>query len=239
MNLVIDYGNTVAKVGIFDHEKLIEKKTFSTETELKIFLQEKVIENVIVSSVNEPADAVASWARHASKKFVLTHHLPVPVHNRYATPATLGMDRLAGVCGASQLFPYHHALVIDAGTCITFDFIDDKKSYWGGSIAPGLSMRFLSMHTLTAKLPLVNPAENPELIGNNTEASMQSGVVNGMTIEISGIISQYREKYADLKVILCGGDARFFEKRLKESIFASPDLVLIGLNSILIYNVKQ
>src|SRR5690606_13620294 len=112
----------------------------------------------------------------------------------------------------------------DAGTCITYDFTDSDRQYYGGGISPGLKMRFQAVHTFTARLPLVIPAENPELVGNSTETSIQSGIVNGILAEIDGIISRYRQKYPDLQVILCGGDAPFFENKLKASIFASPDL---------------
>jgi len=145
---------------------------------------------------------------------------------------------LAGACGAIQLFPSENNLVIDAGTCITYDFVDSGSNFLGGGISPGLMMRFQAVHTFTAKLPLVSPTADARLIGESTESSIQSGVVNGVIAEIEGIIRRYEEKFPGLRVILCGGDAGFFENQLKASIFAIPDLVLIGLNSILIHNVN-
>jgi type III pantothenate kinase len=239
MNLVVDRGNSAAKVGIFDHQNLMEKHTFSKQDALKDFLQHTTAENIIVSSVKTDVDELLSWTKQASKKFVLHHTLPLPITNLYSTPATLGVDRLAGVCGAKQIFPSQACLVIDAGTCITYDFIDKDGNYQGGSISPGLTMRFQAVHTFTAKLPLVSPNKNAPLIGNSTESSIQSGVVNGMLAEIEGIIGQYTKKFGGVKVILCGGDAVFFENQVKASIFASPELVLIGLNSILNYNVYR
>ena len=238
MNLVIDYGNTTAKVGNFDQHVLSEKLTFSSHHQLQRYLSSVQIENCIISSVNIETSLISSWVRQTGQKFVLNPKLPLPIHNHYKTPDTLGVDRLAGVCGALELFPGENTLVIDAGTCITYDFIDGQKNYFGGSIAPGLSMRFKAVNTFTKKLPLVESTESPPLIGNSTESSIQSGVVNGLIAEIDGIINQYKQKYTDLRVILCGGDGRFFENKLKASIFAGPDLVLIGLNSILIYNVN-
>jgi type III pantothenate kinase len=238
MNLVIDSGNSAAKVGIFDHEKLIEKLTFSSLEAVQSYMRGNVFKNVIISSVKSDASLVASWAEGAEKKFILSKDLPLPVNNRYDTPDTLGMDRLAGVCGAVQLFPGSDNLVIDAGTCITYDFVDKGANFLGGGISPGLVMRFRAVHTFTAKLPLVSPKAGVKLIGDTTEASIQSGVINGLLAEIEGIISRYREKFPALQVILCGGDAGFFENQLKASIFASPELVLIGLNSILIHNVN-
>ena len=237
MNLVVDYGNSSAKVGIFDQHELIEQHTFSQVDELKYFLQNFSAKNIIVSSVAHEAIAVSEWANKIERKFILTPALPLPIKNLYATPYTLGVDRIAGVCGAYHKFPGSPCLVVDAGTCITYDFLDARGNFYGGGISPGLKMRFQAVHTFTAKLPLVSATEHAELIGNSTETCIQSGVINGMIEEIKGIIMQYQQKFKGLQVILSGGDARFFENKLKEPIFALPELVLSGLNSILIYNV--
>ena len=238
MNLVIDSGNSAAKVGIFEDEKLIEKLTFYSPQELERYIQRTDFRNLIISSVRSDAESIAKWGSKAEKQFILNEHLPLPVKNLYETPETLGVDRLAGVCGAQQLFPSTHCLVIDAGTCLTYDFLDKNGNYHGGSISPGLQMRFKAVHTFTAKLPLVSATKRVELIGKTTETAIQSGVINGLLMEIEGIVSQYNKKFPGLSVILCGGDAGFFENQLKASIFASPELVLIGLNSILTYNVQ-
>lgn len=237
MNLAVDYGNSSAKVAIFDQQQLVEKQTFASADDLKNFLRHSAAENFIISSVTTEAEAIAKES-NAKNKFILSYKLPLPVKILYATPHTLGVDRIAGSCGAIQLFPGRNTLVIDAGTCITYDFTDSSGQYYGGGISPGLKMRFQAVHTFTARLPLVTPVGNPELIGNSTETSIQSGVVNGMVAEMDGIIDRYRAKYPDLQVILCGGDGPFFENMLKASIFASPDLVLIGLNRVLIHNVR-
>lgn len=238
MNFAIDSGNSAAKVGIFEHEKLIGKQSFPSREELRTFLTTQSGGNIIVSSVKGDAEEIASWASKAQTIVTLHKGLPLPVINKYKTPDTLGMDRLAGVCGALKLFPGFDNLVIDAGTCITYDFADRQGNYFGGGISPGLMMRFRAVHTFTAKLPLVTPRGDVSLIGSDTESSIQSGIVNGMIEEIDGIISRYKAKFPELRVILCGGDAGFFENQLKASIFAIPDLVLIGLNSILIHNVN-
>jgi type III pantothenate kinase len=169
----------------------------------------------------------------------LTSEIEVPVKNNYSTPHTLGMDRLAGVVGAFQLYPGTNCLVVDAGTTITCDFLDEEGHYQGGSITPGIDMRFKSLSEYTDKLPLVESDwDSPPFIGNNTEGSIRSGVLNGVVSEIEGIIRRYDHKFSNLKVIICGGDAQYFESRLKDSIFA-PHLVLIGLNSILMYHVQN
>jgi type III pantothenate kinase len=237
MNLVVDYGNTFAKVGVFSRHELTELKSFSDPRDLRIFIQNFSGQNFILSSVTHDHLSVMDWAAHIPTKYILTPSLPLPITNLYATPHTLGVDRIAGVCGAKQHFPSSHCLVIDAGTCITYDFLDNIGNYHGGSISPGLRMRMQAMHSFTAKLPLVDIADNPPLISNTTEGCLQSGAINGMIEEIEGIIARYQQEFAGLQVILCGGDARFFENKLKGPIFAIPELVLSGLNSILIYNV--
>ncbi len=237
MNLVVDYGNSSAKIAIFDQHRLTEKFVFTEASDLKNFLHQSTAQNILVSSVNTPAETILAWAVQACQKFILHHTLPLPIVNHYATPQTLGVDRLAASCGAVQLFPGQNTLVIDAGSCITYDFTDAGKNYVGGGISPGLAMRFQAVHTFTARLPLIKPEENIPLVGNSTESCIQSGIVNGTIAEIEGIIARYRNKYPDLQVILCGGDAAFFENQLKATIFASPDLVLLGLNSVLIHNV--
>ena len=239
MNLVIDSGNSAAKVGIFDDQKLMEKLSFAALADLESFLASADYGNVIISSVREDVGLLLSWAGKAEKKFVLNSELPLPIQNLYATPQTLGMDRLAAACGAAHLFPSLSCLSIDAGTCITYDFIDSNGNYLGGGISPGLNMRFRAVHTFTAKLPLVSPKKGAQLIGDTTESSIQSGVVNGLLAEMEGVIRLYTDKFPGLRVILCGGDAGFFENQLKASIFASPELVLLGLNSILIHNVNH
>ena len=239
MNITVDHGNSAAKVGIFDNQNLMEKHTFTAPDALKDFLGQSIAENIIISSVRIDAAEIARWAVHSKSKFILHHTLPMPITNLYLTPGTLGMDRLAAVCGAKQTFPASHVLVIDAGTCITYDFIDKEGCYHGGGISPGLSMRFQALHTFTARLPLVSPKDSAPLTGDTTEKSILSGVINGSLAELDGIIVQYEKKFEGLRVILCGGDSAFFENKLKASIFASPELVLIGLNSILNHNVNQ
>ena len=236
MNIVVDYGNSSAKVGIFDGDKLTAQHNFLTTEELKKFLENFSADNFIISSVTKDPHQVSAWATLVKQKFILNPQLPLPVQVKYATPATLGVDRIAGVCGAQHAFPNTNTLVIDAGTCITFDFLDKHGNFLGGGISPGLMMRFQAVHTFTARLPLVASADEPPLIGDSTERCIQSGVINGITAEINGVISLYKQKFEGLTVILSGGDARFFENKLKGSIFAVPELVLSGLNSILIHN---
>lgn len=238
MNIAIDYGNSSAKVGVFDGFELAEHRIFASSNELRHFLQNFSGECLIISSVSVDATEVSSWAKHVKTRFILNSALPLPIKNKYATPKTLGVDRIAGVCGAQTLFPHTPSLVIDAGTCITYDFLDAEGNFLGGGISPGVRMRFQAVHAFTRRLPLVEPVNNSPLIGDSTETCIQSGVGNGLVAEIDGIVAQYASRFPGLQVILTGGDARFFENKLKEPIFAVPELVLSGLNSILIHNAR-
>ncbi len=235
MNLVIDCGNTRIKAAIFSGKNLTDKYSFSDDVELKGFLNHHRFDGALVSSVSWDGNTVLNWIS-AKKKFLLTHLLPLPIQLQYQTPETLGVDRIAAVSGAWGIFPDRDSLVIDAGTCVTYDYVDATRNYWGGAISPGMAMRFEALHVFTKRLPLVSNMNGAELIGSTTENSIRSGVMNGMVAEMEGIIKAYRDFHPSLGVILCGGDALFFENKLKPTIFAAPDLVLNGLNRILLHN---
>lgn len=237
LNLVIDAGNTRIKVASFFQTELIDKKLFDCLEDAHDFLRHASCENVIVSSVSNDVREITAGVTAKNKKLVASIDLSLPVSIAYKTPQTLGIDRIAAACGAHGIFPFHNCLVIDAGTCINYEFIDQTATYHGGAISPGIHMRYKAMHTFTKRLPLVEAVNNINLTGSSTETCLQSGVMHGVWAEVNGIIDQYKEKYPDMKVILCGGDSVFFENKLKHSIFAAPDLVLGGLNRILLQNV--
>jgi type III pantothenate kinase len=237
INLIVDFGNSRIKAGLFDGEVLKEKLSFKQMDELKEWLSQPH-DNLIVSSVSGEVTEILTETKSTGKQIQLTASTPLPVKVKYATPETLGVDRLAAACGALQLFPSEPCLVIDMGTCINYEVLDGDAVYWGGIISPGVSMRFKAMHTFTARLPLIEPVADVKLIGNSTQTCMQSGVMNGILEEMKGIVNQLRLKYPNIRVILCGGDAGLFENQLKDSIFAAPELVLLGLNRILNHNVS-
>ncbi len=239
MNIAVDYGNTAAKVGIFDGDDLQQRLQFKEPDQLREFLGTVRSENIIVSSVSHPAEEVLSWSNTTGQKISLTFKLPLPIAILYSTPHTLGVDRIAAASGAAAIYPNQDCLVVDAGTCITYEFVDHQGNYLGGAISPGISMRFEAMHHFTSRLPLIPPVRHPLLIGTSTESSMQSGVINGVLAEVDGIIEQYATTYPHLKVVVCGGDSVYFENQLKQPIFVSPDLVLIGLNRILDYQTHH
>jgi type III pantothenate kinase len=163
----------------------------------------------------------------------------MPVVSLYKTPETLGLDRLAAAIGAHGLFPDEDLLVIDAGTAITFDLIERNGTFAGGNISPGLRIRFRALHEFTKKLPLIEASDDFQVIGQSTEEAIRAGVINGMVFEIDGTIDLIRKKIPEIRPVLTGGDAHFFERRLKNPIFVKFEVTLIGLNRILEYNVEK
>ena len=169
----------------------------------------------------------------------IDHQTPVPIQNKYKTPETLGLDRLAAAVGANALFPDQDLLVIDAGTAITFDLVEKNGTFAGGNISPGLNCRFRALHEFTSRLPLVEASDEWPQIGLSTEDAIRAGVTTGMILEIEGMIELLRKNRPGLQAILTGGDALFFERRLKSPIFVKFEITLIGLNRILEYNVEK
>jgi type III pantothenate kinase len=239
-NLVIDIGNSRTKFAIFHERNLWETRQivkFDLD-QLNQILDNHKITHSIVSSVNDEILNLENLLKIRTKYIRFSARVNAGVTNKYKSPETLGLDRLAGVIGAKALFPDRNCLVIDAGTCITYDAVDVDGIYEGGSISPGLKMRLQAMHKFTGRLPEIELSDYSDWRGYDTSTAMLSGVLNGSTEEVRGMIEVYRSKYPELRVILCGGDAIFFDTRLKNSIFAhtlktEPDLVLYGLNEVI------
>lgn len=244
MNLVIDLGNTRAKVALFKDRTLFQQFLFDTRFSLndlqKIAKENPEIKSAILSSVVNHSKEISNYLSNHTHYIPFDTNTKLPISNKYKTPETLGKDRLAGVIGAWSLFKKHHVLVIDAGTCIKTDILTATKEYLGGSISPGINMRLKALNYYTDKLPIVSPDKNyHSLTGTNTEESILSGVQKGVLFELNGFINKYSEQYPNLKVVLTGGDSTFFELELKNHIFACPELVLIGLNEILLFNANK
>jgi type III pantothenate kinase len=238
-NLCIDFGNTYSKIGYFEDSVLIEYfPKINSETVIN-FCKNIDFEQIMICSVTKSAEELRQEFAVLNKIVkILEPNTPIPIQKNYETPQTLGGDRLAAAVGATVIFPNENCLIIDAGTCIKYDFVENGAIFQGGIIAPGLRMRFKAMHHFTKKLPLIENYEPwPKLIGKNTVNAMQSGVLNGMVAEINGIIDQYATQLTKFKIILCGGDAPLFESRLKYPTFVVPELVPIGLNRILMLNM--
>jgi type III pantothenate kinase len=243
MNLVIDIGNTRAKLALFKGVDLIEKNII-LEEELtlgyaKLFFQKNKIENSILAASGIVEKSLLDFLQAQSNFILLSDQTPIPITNAYGTPKTLGKDRLASAVAAHYLFPEKNCLIIDCGTCTTYNFIDEKGIFLGGNITPGLKMRLEAMHTLTAKLPLVELEKNDiALVGNDTKTALLSGAQLGALYEIEGFIDAYVQRFGKIRTLLTGGNADFFVNRLKNQIFADSNLVLVGLNVILKYNFK-
>ncbi|WP_299127520.1 type III pantothenate kinase [uncultured Winogradskyella sp.] len=242
MNLIIDVGNTFVKFAVFENHVLMHKISFElADFKIKYKALQNVfpdIHNCIVSSVGRLKDQQIDDVKEDLKVLELSHKTKMPFKNSYQTPKTLGVDRIALASAAVDQFPNNNALIIDAGTCITYDFVTDKNEYLGGAISPGIRLRYEALHNLTANLPLLEKDQPKTIIGNTTESSIHSGVIVGILKEIDGIIEDYKQKHQDLTVILTGGDAKFLSNQLKNSIFVNSNFLLEGLNFILDFNSK-
>jgi len=242
MNLIIDIGNSYAKYAIFSQGAIILKGRILAADLLRVVDQLKgqypKLANTMVASVGEKHHKIITYLKQEYRLIQLSE-AKLPFQNQYKTPKTLGQDRIALVSAAVQRYPGHNCLIIDAGSCITYDFVDRNKVYLGGAISPGLKLRYKALHNFTARLPLLEPQQPQELIGASTEESIHTGVVLGIQNEIDGQIKAYRNKYPDLTVILTGGDVEFLSNQLKSSIFAHSNFLLEGLNFILDYNSKE
>ncbi|WCO01188.1 type III pantothenate kinase [Psychroserpens ponticola] len=242
MNLIIDVGNTLVKLAVFQDDVLFEKITVQHDGFInavrKVLNKYPIITKGIISSVGKLNNQDVQIVASEIELLVLNSETKQPYKNLYKTPKTLGVDRIALVSASVEQFPDMNVLIIDAGTCITYDFINTQNEYFGGAISPGIRLRYHSLHNLTANLPLLESKLPKSLIGNTTESSIHSGVVFGVLKEIEGVINEYKEKYSDLTVILTGGDANFLSKQLKNGIFANSNFLLEGLNFILEYNTQ-
>ena len=193
----------------------------------------------ILSSVSVANQEIVDVLMQKSIHFMeLTAGTAIPIRNLYKTPETLGKDRLAAIVGAYGLFPGRDILVFDVGTALTIDFIDKDGNYRGGNISPGLNMRFRALHDYTQQLSLQTPKDDYNLLGDTTASAIVSGVQNGMVFEMNHYIEHFVKKNLNLVTIFTGGDIFFFVNKINIRIFAEPNLVLIGLNNIIKYNLK-
>jgi type III pantothenate kinase len=238
LKLIIDIGNTCTKLAIFKGKSVFKTLNTLNCTLIKVekFVSGISISCSIISSV-KLIDTEIINILNIYNGFVLNENIIVPIKNSYKTLDTLGMDRLASVVGASYLYPKQDIIILDLGTCLTIDFISRLGEYFGGRISPGIEMRYKALHNFTDKLPLIKKEKSNVIIGEDTHSSISAGVQQGVLAEIKMIISDYRLQKPDAVALITGGDCFFFEKELKNSIFANPNLVLIGLNEILDFNV--
>lgn len=235
-SLVIDAGNTQIKFAVFEGMVLKDTGVINiAEPELlKAFVAR--VDLSVVSSVSLDVTGIIAFL-DPLVPHIISSSTRLPFANKYATPETLGTDRLAAVAGGWGRFPGEHVLVIDCGTCITYDIITSGGDYLGGAISPGINMRLRAMHEFTQRLPLPTLEIPNSFIGNSTSSCLLSGAYYGAVNEINQTIARYELDFPGLKTLICGGDAGILEKQLKNNIFAAPNLVLEGLNQILYFNV--
>lgn len=261
-NFVIDIGNTRTKAALFSNGELVLKETWEKPAvdAFEKMTYNQTLENIILSSTANVPVAFEQHLKEKCRYIRLETETPLPITIIYQTPHTLGKDRIAAAVGADCLFPDENVLVIDAGTCITLDLVTAKSEFIGGNISPGVDMRLKAMHHFTSKLPLVTRSKNSEtesqsataktntpanhspthlFLGSSTESAIRNGGELGALLETTAFIEKCRRRFKPLKVVFTGGDADFFVKNIKTKIFANPNLVLIGLNKILQYNVEN
>ncbi len=243
MKLCIDEGNTRTKVAVFESNVLKNVLFIDRNEDFSVWenlFSENKISSAILSSVKKNNSHLTTFLQSKTPHFIeLSHRTPLPIINCYQTPETLGKDRLAAVVGAATLQPNQDILVIDAGTAITCDFINAQGEYIGGNITPGVGMRFRALYRFTDKLPLVAYKKHCPPLGTDTETAIRAGVQQGVLYEIEGYVHHLKQQYPDVLIFLTGGDSFFLAEKLKNSIFAEENLVLIGLNAILNYELKN
>lgn len=243
MNLVIDIGNSCTKISFFDGSELVRHLVteYADQEFLKKLFQEfpGTDKAIICSTKDYPEELVNCLKQEVKYVIEFSHLTPVPVKVLYQSPETLGRDRIAAVAGGSMVFPGEDLLVIDAGSAITYDFVNSSGEYTGGNISPGLEMRFRALHHYTGRLPLVSPDQEYGFWGIDTTSAIRAGVQNGILFEMEGYISHFKKNYKKMQVIFTGGNANFFESKLKNSFFVDSNLVSKGLNRILEYNDKK
>ena len=252
MLLTVDVGNTRIKAAVFEDSILLEQFAFPIlefkNTIKNILKKYNNCTDLIVASVGNLNNGDFLAFETNVKVHFVSNEFPFPFHNLYQTPKTLGIDRMVLASGAVLKYPNQNRLIIDAGTCITYDFIDENDNYLGGAISPGMQLRYKSLNNFTANLPLLDIDDfnnqidleiNPNLIGNSTQNSIHSGVINGLVFEIDGFIDQYQQQYSNFIIILTGGDAEFLAKRLKNTIFANSNFLLESLSQTFQYQIKN
>ncbi|MCB0696571.1 MAG: type III pantothenate kinase [Chitinophagaceae bacterium] len=242
MNLCIDWGNTLVKAGLFENGQLKANYSFpahDAHMRLTEILEEQKPAYAIIASVSSQSAATEDMLASNVKRFIrMDDRTSTPVMNAYSSDS-VGVDRLAMAVGAHSVNPTKNNLVVCLGTCITYNFVQNNRTFRGGAISPGLRMRLRAMHEFTDKLPEVSLGGETLLLGYDTETCMRSGAVFGITSEIDGMVNEFAGKYSDFNAVLTGGDMQYFEGKLKCEIFADPDIILKGLNIILKHNVPQ
>lgn len=236
---ILDAGNTQLKLGVFRDGMLVEVDRFqyTNLNRLEEKLKNEAALHCCLSSVTN-SETTKKLVKICPSLLILNRDLQLPISLNYETPETLGFDRMCNAVASYFLSNQKQAVSIDIGTCIKFDFIDENGNYQGGSISPGIDLRFKSMNDYTANLPLITDRISTDLIGKNTFNSMRSGVLNGIQAELDQFINLYTQQYQDLTFFVTGGDAVYFDFHSKNNTFVDENLTLKGLYQIYIFNAK-
>lgn len=238
MNLIIDQGNTYCKAAFFDNDEMVEYVKVENHklNGLKTSLTKYTIDKAIISSVSNHTSVEALLEEMEIKTLLLSHQSTLPITLQYKTPETLGLDRIAAAVGAWKLSPHTNNLIIDIGTAITYDMMTPGEGFIGGNIAPGLDMRLRAMHQQTQNLPLLERESSKNSFGRSTAEAIRNGAEIGIIAEIDTYIEIGKSEYGKISTFLTGGDAPYFEQKIKNGIFAAPNLLLLGLLEILKIN---
>ena len=242
MNLIVDIGNTRAKIAVVDNREVVEQivvEDVTSDIIADVTHRHTAIHQAIVASTRANAAQVAKMIEEYVERVVVFNPAttPIPIGNSYHTPETLGADRLAAAVGVAALYPERDAMIVDFGTAITIDYVTGGV-FRGGNISPGVTTRFRSLADYTACLPFCSATDEVLEYGRTTKEAIEQGVMRGIKYETEGYISEFSAKYDKLCIIFTGGDAKYFVKRIKNAKFAKCDLVFCGLNRILEYNAS-
>lgn len=239
MNLILDIGNTLAKVAIVENQNIVYSQSHDgiVLNDIKDIARNYDVHKCIISIVGKTNSEIINFLNANYSTIILNAETKLPIKNLYSTPETLGYDRIAVAVGANYLYPNRNTLVIDAGTAITYELTTAQGEYKGGAISPGISLRFKALNDHTAKLPYLEKTDKYPTIGQTTNDCIRAGVLNGVVNEIDGYIDQIKTISPDICILLTGGDSNFFASKLKNSIFVNQNLMAIGLNRILDFNI--
>ena len=237
MILLIDIGNTLIKVAISKNKKIIKELKFIelNDSDITELLEKYKIRYSAISNVSKPKKNLIKILKSNSVFFSFNCDINLPFNNSYKQDQ-VGDDRLALMCGASCEFPNDNVLVIDLGTCITYDIKTSDNNYQPGGISPGLKMRINSIADEAFNLSITNPKYPEKIIASDTKSSLDIGVVLGIQLEIEGFISKYKEFFPELKVVITGGDAKLLSGKIKNTIFTNSNYIFKGLDYLIEHN---
>lgn len=240
-SLIIDIGNSRTKLAIFNNDDLVKTIIIDQVNEAtidNILAHTPSITQCIISNVGEQSNLTYKIVKQKIEQTLnFDSELKIPIENLYETPETLGKDRLAAAIGANYIFPNQDIIIIDAGTAITYEFVNAKNQYLGGYITPGIQTRLNSLNYYTSQLPLLTPEIIDNKIGKTTRAAMLGGLQKSVTGEFKEVLSMFNLEADKIKLILTGGNTDYFDKLLKNYKFVPLEITLIGLNRLLNYNL--